>query len=66
MSFVEDEIHLGFHFFLVDKLGRVELAISLIPAEVDLAESAHSDALEHVVGLQSFELLILVGFEDAL
>lgn len=66
MPFVKNQIHLVFHFFFVDKLGGVELAISFVPGEVDLAEATHSYTLQHVVGLNSFKFLVLVDFEDAL
>lgn len=65
-ALIDDQLCFSLQFQLLHELGRVELAVSPVSAHVDLAESPHADALQHLVGLQSMHFLILIAFEDAL
>lgn len=66
LALIDYQLCLSLQFYLLHELGGVELAVSFVPAEVDLAEAAHPDALQYFISLQAWHFLILIGFEYAL
>lgn len=65
-ALVDNQLCFSLQFLLLHELSRVEFAVSSVPAQVDLAEAANADTLQHLIRLQALHFLILITFENAL